>query len=760
PVVEAALGAHQQALVVDRLADLCDTRGREAIEALSGRVQFLALDQSPVAGPPTPPAPAGITARPVLDLVRYPQWLGPLVRRLLGKTLQVRDLDTAMMLRALLPAGYRFVTARGQLLDADGRVTAGPSTQADEGAGLIRRRSELAALAEETGELDRQIEADQSRLAELGDHASHVADVTQKLRESLQEAQRLRIELTSKIDTLDDRIAQLEKEQPVIAAETEQIHEKLNRARADQTQKRERAEAIDARREERQQAIASLREEIERLAEEVESGRESVTNQRVEAGRIKEQLTAAERNRRDIEVARSDIQRQREGLQQQLAGRRQRINDLEETLEQATREAAEAGQRVKELEEAVEGVLKQVVESDARLRRIREGLAEHRETLEEIESKAHDVQVRKREIEVKIEAVEERATEQLGMDIAAVYRERLEAIREGRPAEGSFGPPAPDGYHPATDEDVSAEEDDEEADADEEAAPINPFDIDWNEVEAEISELRGKLDRLGNVNLDAIEEQDELEEEYEVLGGQVEDIEQARDDLERLISEINEESRTRFQETFEQIRENFAGTNGLFRKLFGGGRADIVLEPDEETGEIDVLESGIEIRAKPPGKEPCSIRQLSGGEKSMTAVALLMSVFKAKPSPFCILDEVDAALDEANVERFTQVFESFLDVSHFIVVTHHKRTMQQCRVLYGITMQERGVSKRVAVNFEDVGAGGRISDDAVRRQNEVDEVETISEPAEPEVDEVDQAPDDGDDDRREKLAAALGEEDE
>src|SRR5690606_33035430 len=142
-------------------------------------------------------------------------------------------------------------------------------------------------------------------------------------------------------------------------------------------------------------------------------------------------------------------------------------------------------------------------------------------------------------------------------------------------------------------------------------------------------------------------------------------------------------------------------------------------QPDEQ-GNVDVLESGIEIIAKPPGKEPQSISLLSGGEKTMTAVAMLMSIFKAKPSPFCVLDEVDAALDDANVERFTQVCKSFLDRSHFIIITHHKRTMMAADLLYGITMQERGVSKRVAVQFDQVGSDGRIAQQAIEEQSKRD----------------------------------------
>ena len=161
--------------------------------------------------------------------------------------------------------------------------------------------------------------------------------------------------------------------------------------------------------------------------------------------------------------------------------------------------------------------------------------------------------------------------------------------------------------------------------------------------------------------------------------------------LQQLINRLNKKSREKFSETFEEIRVHF---QQIFRKLFGGGKADIMLEDAE-----DILEAGIEIIARPPGKETMSISLLSGGEKSMTAISLLFAVFKAKPSPFCFLDEVDAALDEANNERFNLLLQEFQKDSQFIIITHAKRTMSIADMLYGITMQTRGVSKKISVSF-------------------------------------------------------------
>ncbi len=188
---------------------------------------------------------------------------------------------------------------------------------------------------------------------------------------------------------------------------------------------------------------------------------------------------------------------------------------------------------------------------------------------------------------------------------------------------------------------------------------------------------------------------------FEKLSGQYRDLVEAKASLERIIQRINVDSRQLFLATLETVRGHF---QELFRRLFGGGEADIVVDEAE-----DVLECGIEIVARPPGKEACSISLLSGGEKTLTCVALLLAVFRSKPSPFCVLDEVDAALDEANIGRFIGVLREFLSFTQFIVVTHSKKTMAGADTIYGVTMEESGVSKRVSVRFEDVSEDGHIS---------------------------------------------------
>jgi chromosome segregation protein len=196
---------------------------------------------------------------------------------------------------------------------------------------------------------------------------------------------------------------------------------------------------------------------------------------------------------------------------------------------------------------------------------------------------------------------------------------------------------------------------------------------------------------MGPVNLDAIAEFEELEQRHTFLEQQIGDTIAAKNELTDVINKINTTTKTLFADTFEKIRVNF---QEMFKELFGGGQANLVLSMEE-----DPLESGIEIIAKPPGKQLQSITLLSGGEKTMTAVALLFSIYMVKPSPFCVLDEMDAPLDESNISRFIKILDRFVQQSQFVVISHNKRTIARADALYGVTMEEHGVSKLVGVKF-------------------------------------------------------------
>ena len=227
--------------------------------------------------------------------------------------------------------------------------------------------------------------------------------------------------------------------------------------------------------------------------------------------------------------------------------------------------------------------------------------------------------------------------------------------------------------------------------------------------DARLVELKDLIERMGtDINLTAIEEFDEVSKRFEFLSAQQIDLERAVDQLQRAIDKINKTSRKLFKDTFAAVNATF---KEVFPRLFRGGQAALSLSTQKVNadgtptgGEVDLLEAGIEIMAQPPGKKNATVDQLSGGEKALTAVALVFSIFLIKPSPFCILDEVDAPLDEANVDRYNEIVREMTDRSQFIVITHNKRTMEAADNLYGVTMQEPGVSKLVNVNLAKLGA--------------------------------------------------------
>jgi chromosome segregation protein len=363
--------------------------------------------------------------------------------------------------------------------------------------------------------------------------------------------------------------------------------------------------------------------------------------------------------RQDVQGQRQAAAHEEETLTQSVAADEAKSTELAGQIE-------EAGQRVGELSAKVEKA---------------------RQQRENVEQELHDLQLKAGEVRVRIETLVQRTLEESQLDLPARYAELT--------ADGK---------------------------------QYDPGEMDWNAVAEQIKELREKIQRLGNVNVESIGELDELETRRQFLQTQTDDLTSSKSQLDQLINEINVESGIRFEQTFNAVREHF---QGMFRKLFGGGKADIYLETEldppknapvqlDEAGQpipprkikVDILDAGIEIVARPPGKQPVSISQLSGGEKTMTCVALLMSIFKSKPSPFCILDEVDAALDEANNQRFNLIVQEFLDQSQFIVITHSKRTMEIADLMYGVTMQEQGVSKRVSVKFDQIDSQGQISEHA------------------------------------------------
>ncbi len=688
-VIEAALDGRDQWLVATDV-DAAAGAG-EAFDDLEGRVNVLCADElSARATDATEDAydwnqhPQRI--RLAADLVRFDGDVAPVALHLLGRTVVVDDLSAATALHRNGPRGYRYVTAAGEVLEADGTLRAGPLTAA---MGLLSRHAELEALGQQIADVDLRIEQLTRELSDGNTTARSLEEQQNGLRNEIYRLNTSKVELTSQIAQNSDRQVSLRREQPLLERELEGLLEQTGRMQSEETSLSEQRRTLESEQSDRQSRVEELTAAHQSLAEDLRQTGELLTAERVLLGQIQEKQLASQQQVQRQTAARGELAGQADRLARSAEAVASRRGAVESEL--AAAHAAEAA--LVEKQKTLATQIEKVATDAAAAGEAVQALGGQVETLRgehaEVEQALHMVQLRLGELNVRLETLVQRTLEELQLDLPGKYADLT--------ADGGSG------YEPAA--------------------------MDWDAVAEEIKELREKIHRLGNVNLDAIGEQDELEQRQQFLTTQLNDLTDSKKQLEDLIETINNESSVRFEQTFNAVREHF---QGMFRKLFGGGKADVYLEtelednspPKQEFGadgqpllpvekkKVDILDAGIEIIARPPGKQPVSISQLSGGEKTMTCVALLMSIFKSKPSPFCILDEVDAALDEANNQRFNLIVQEFLEQSQFIIITHSKRTMQIADVLYGVTMQEQGVSKRVAVKFDQVDAQGRISEQA------------------------------------------------
>ncbi|MFM9994303.1 MAG: chromosome segregation protein SMC [Phycisphaerales bacterium] len=693
PAVEAALGHDLQALVVASLADLPRAEERAA---LTGRVTFLPLAWiganeagAPFAGPGEDPRIVPlrtvVRARDSADpdgadpLGAHPgSPLDRLLDRLLGSTFLVEDLDAALLLAASVRGGARFVTRDGSVMEADGRVSAGPAGAAD-AAGVLQRRTELAQLETDVLDVTGVLARERGSLAAVDTEAAALGARQAELRSRAATEHRGLASDQVRLDHLHAEAERSDRDRAELHDRMEEHGSRLAWLEGDLARRQERAASLARLRDDEAAAAAALDAARVQAQADADARTERLTAAKIDAGRLAEQAANARREHRRLAAEHEHAGAQHRDLAALVGQSVERVVEHERSLaECATRidqSAADATQfagLASQLGEAV-------AQAEHAVRAVAERTGAARTHAQAVDRDWHALEVSRRETEVKRESLEERASEDLRLDLAFEYPDYRAMMADGGVAR-----------------------------------------VDPAAAAKDIDALKTEIARLGSVNLDAIDEEAQLAQRNDELIRQVADVDAAAKKLADLIERLNTASRQRFGEVFATIQEHFAGTDGMFRRLFGGGRAEVRLMPlvkevetaqgvqKVQTDEIDLLESGIEVIAKPPGKEPRTISQLSGGEKTLTAVALLLAIFQSKPSCFCVLDEVDAALDDANVGRFCEVVRRFTTHSHFIVITHNKKTMQAADRLYGVTMQERGVSTRVSVKFEQVGAVGAV----------------------------------------------------
>jgi chromosome segregation protein len=600
----------------------------------------------------------------------------PLLRSLLANVVIADDLDAALALRAANPS-VAVATRQGQFLDVHGILSAVSTSHiaeisalTDETAALQAHVAELAAgrtgLESQRSTLERELAELRAEL-----HAKEVALAGKEGElNSLATDQR---DLESKIHTVIFEVQAIEQQENEDKARRDQILATIHAGEARQGQLREQMAAA------------------QRLVDELLQRKEEMNSQLIE---LRVSVNSLENKRGSIEANREPIAGRIRDFRDRMATCTSEIESGTARIAQFRAENAESEQKITELAALREQLQQQIAALDNQRKEVAAGVTQAEADLKALRQKAYEAQQQKSGFDVQV-AQKRMEVGQLKDRVWQKYQVNVEEV-------------APDAITITV------------ADQGPVVTEQVPRETDWDAIEAQVAEMQTKLDAMGPVNVEAIQEYDELEERFKFLSQQHEDLVKAKEQLLQVIAKINATTKQLFNETFEKIRANF---QQMYVELFGGGKANLIL-----LDENDPLESGIEIVAKPPGKQLQSITLLSGGEKTMTATALLFSIYMVKPSPFCVLDELDAPLDESNINRFIRILQRFITMSQFVIITHNKRTIGMADALYGITMEEHGISKVVSVKFSprEEKARKELEHNREAQEERIDAMEVIA----------------------------------
>jgi chromosome segregation protein len=641
--IEAALGPAAGDLVVPSPAEAA-----EAIAFLKqtrgGQATFLPRSSMRVGVRPA--GVAELTGRDgcrgaAADVVECRAGAEEIVEHFLGRVLVVDTLDTAFEV-SRESAGWRaIVTLEGDVLHLWGAITGGsPGT----GSGPIGRAREIADLQAEADRLAQELAKITADLARTRDTASRARE---QADQRLEEAEQLGREVTAaerRLEVIAEKARLTDERKESLLAECRALEEEASQIEQDRSSALAALAEIDKQRGAAEQAMAQTESALA-------TGRDEREELSSSTGELRVALTSVEGDARALDARIDKIRQSLRMLEAAMEDRRSLVDRLV-TAEQEGQEACE--ERARELERLKEARLKaeeELARWEEERTNILDQLAANREAaaglraeIEAMQNRAHRLELRLTQIEGEISFCERTLAEE--------YRISLEeAERRTQPIDSRTA------------------------------------------AQQRVKELQGKLEGLGDVNVGAIEEYDRVKERLEFLGGQRQDLEAAREDLHQAIVEIDGEARTRFLAAFQEIQREF---QEFFTRLFGGGRAELSLsDPD------DVLECGVDVTVTVPGKKTRDLLQLSGGERALTAAAILFALLKVKPSPFVILDEVDAPLDDSNIGRYSALLREFARESQFIVITHNKGTMEATDVLYGVTVEEAGMSKLIGMRLRD-----------------------------------------------------------
>lgn len=567
------------------------------------------------------------------ELAEYDDEYKGIFASLLGRIVIAEDIDLATLIAKKYGYKFKIVTLDGQVINAGGSFTGGSSNRSN---GMLSRKNEIETLTAEAEKLAEKQRTAQTQADKLRSETDKLKIDTEDAREQLQVIANDKVRFEAEIRRIDGVSEQTRNASEFAAEQSRLLKEKLS---------------------EQETALKNDGEELERITSEI-SEKESEMSE----GREKNDEFAAERDRLSNLI--SDMKLSKIALEKDEQAANDAVEQIKKNAEKINDDSANQLLRIKMQEKIIEEKRALIEERKQALAAAGDNAAKINEQISELRDKHSEFERKTNENRIKTSELND-TKENYATEITRL-EERCASVRK---TEDGIISEMLEQYN------ISRSE------AAEIAEPIEDMLI----AQRDLNEIKQKIRSLGHVNVAAIEEYKEVSERYEFMSGQIKDVEVSKKEIERLIEELTENMKKQFSESFEAINTNF---KQIFVELFGGGRAELTLTDPE-----DVLESGIEINVAPPGKVIKNLSLLSGGEQAFVAIAIYFAILRIKPAPFCILDEIEAALDDVNVSKYAQYLKNFYDTTQFIVVTHRRGTMEEADILYGVTMQEKGISR-------------------------------------------------------------------
>lgn len=640
--IETALGGAMQNIVVDN-EDTAKRGIRILKETNGGRATFLPITS--VKGNTLTEKNLDMQEGYVAlacELVSYePEYQG-IVYSLLGRIVIAEDIDLATNIAKKYGYKFRIITLDGQVINAGGSFTGGSSQRS---SGVLSRKNEINTIATQLEKLESSHEDMRRRLGSLSAEVEKLGYDLEGERDMISRADTERVRLDSELK----RVEQIKEQYELRISELEKsIKDNEDRIKSAITLKEESITELaecDKRISELESTVASAQER---------SGETKETRERISSEISDKRLLTAELGK-DIESAEAAI------------------NQLLESIENSAEEAKRFDERIAELRAAIENEERNLTERVKEAETAKSDAASLGVRIKEELSKSMEYE---RQVQVlrDLQRTKSNEKETVSAEVSRITERRDNLKKDSDSMINQLW----ESYSLTV------------AEAAEQAEEIE----DITDAQKRLNDLKNRIRALGSVNTDAIDEYQEVSQRYEFLSTQLNDVLQSKEELEKLIASLTKSMREIFTESFNKINENFKTT---FVELFGGGRGELTLTDPE-----NVLESGIEINVAPPGKVIKNLSLLSGGEQAFVAIAIYFAILKLRPSPFCILDEIEAALDDVNVTRYAQYLRNFTGTTQFILITHRRGTMEESDILYGVTMQEKGVSKLLRMDISEV----------------------------------------------------------